>query len=457
MQTNWWQRYAPTPSPNSGVATLKRLIWLYLLLWLFEGALRKWIFPSFSAELLLVRDPLALWIILYAMVRDIWRPNLWIVVLWIIGAMSFFVTLGLGIYMPVAVVGLRTLCLHFPLIFIIGQVLTRADVEQLGNITIDLSLPMGLLMAVQFASPADSFINVGAGIDSLQLDAVDGRIRAPGVFSFIAGAAQYYSLVAAFLLPRIVARGKESLWLLTAATVGAVLAICMAVSRTLTVGVGLVGLVFVVGCLRTGIPLSKLLPAFMIVLIIGLVLSFSTTVREGLDAFVFRWTFAEEGEGSILTRAFKGFTVDKDTITSAGVLGNGLGVGTNMGSKLMTGDVGFLLAEEEWPRIVMEMGAPLGLAFVAWRVALAFSLVAKCVQALIRKDLLPVVIFASAAPTILNGQTGVPATLGFLVIAAGLTLAAAGSHRVFVVQQGLLVQQHLPRHHRHRQLVRHRA
>ncbi len=35
---------------------LKKGIWLYFFLLLFEGALRKWVLPSLSAPLLIVRD-----------------------------------------------------------------------------------------------------------------------------------------------------------------------------------------------------------------------------------------------------------------------------------------------------------------------------------------------------------------------------------------------------------------
>ena len=45
---------------------LKKLFWAYFLLLIFEGALRKWILPQLSAPLLLVRDPIALLIIIEA-------------------------------------------------------------------------------------------------------------------------------------------------------------------------------------------------------------------------------------------------------------------------------------------------------------------------------------------------------------------------------------------------------
>ena len=47
------------------------LIWLYFWLLIFEGALRKWIFPSFSAPLLIVRDPIVILIYLVAIAEGI--------------------------------------------------------------------------------------------------------------------------------------------------------------------------------------------------------------------------------------------------------------------------------------------------------------------------------------------------------------------------------------------------
>ena len=49
---------------------LKKLFWLYFLLLIFEGALRKWIVPQLSAPLLLVRDPVALWIIVWRLIAQ---------------------------------------------------------------------------------------------------------------------------------------------------------------------------------------------------------------------------------------------------------------------------------------------------------------------------------------------------------------------------------------------------
>ena len=43
-------------------AFIKKLIWAYFFLLLFEGALRKWFLPGLSQGLLIIRDPIVIWI-----------------------------------------------------------------------------------------------------------------------------------------------------------------------------------------------------------------------------------------------------------------------------------------------------------------------------------------------------------------------------------------------------------
>jgi len=43
-------------------AFIKKLIWAYFFLLLFEGALRKWFLPGLSNGLLIIRGPIVIWI-----------------------------------------------------------------------------------------------------------------------------------------------------------------------------------------------------------------------------------------------------------------------------------------------------------------------------------------------------------------------------------------------------------
>ena len=45
---------------------LKIGVWLYILLVIFEGALRKWVLPGLSDALLVIRDPIAIMVLLFA-------------------------------------------------------------------------------------------------------------------------------------------------------------------------------------------------------------------------------------------------------------------------------------------------------------------------------------------------------------------------------------------------------
>ena len=109
---------------------------------------------------------------------------------------------GIGGGPLVAAYGLRTNFLHLPLIFVIPQVFSYADVIKLGRWILRLSVPMTGLMIWQFLSPPDSWINAAttASADGQQISFALGKIRPAGTFSFVTGAAHFFVLVTAFLI-----------------------------------------------------------------------------------------------------------------------------------------------------------------------------------------------------------------------------------------------------------------
>ena len=186
---------------GEGVVNLRRMIWLYFFLLVFEGALRKWALPSLGAPLLVIRDPLVLLIYIQAVRCRRFPVN---------GPMLAFFLLVLGFFLlalyqiiasvgggpMVAAYGLRTNFLHLPLIFVIPQVFSYMDVVKLGRWVLILSVPMTALMAWQFMSPPESWINAAtsASGNGQQITAALGRIRPAGTFSFATGAAHFYVL-----------------------------------------------------------------------------------------------------------------------------------------------------------------------------------------------------------------------------------------------------------------------
>src|SRR5436305_5823253 len=201
---------------------LKRWILVYFFFLIFEGVFRKWILPQFSDVLLVVRDPVVLVIYMLAIKARLFPRNNWVLWLAIIGMLSWLVSLVvLEPYLAVKPLflvtgfGFRCNFLHLPLIFVMARALDEEDVKKLGRSVLIGLLPMCVLLAVQFNSAPESFINRTAGIgESLQITAGSGKIRPPGTFSFVSGVIFYAAMAAAYLLYGSLKRGAYRNWLL---------------------------------------------------------------------------------------------------------------------------------------------------------------------------------------------------------------------------------------------------
>jgi hypothetical protein len=106
------------------------------------------------------------------------------------------------------------------------------------------------------------------------------------------------------------------------------------------------------------------------------------------------------------------------------IFGNGLGLGTNAAAGLLRGDREFIGPENEWGRLIWESGPIFGLLLCIFRIALTVAVARRAYEAFRRDNILPVLIFTATGLMLLNGQWGVPTTLGFAIFGAGLTLAA---------------------------------
>src|SRR5438067_352174 len=109
--------------------TLKRLVWLYFWLLIFEGALRKWVFPQFANPLLIVRDPVVIAIYLMAVRDGVWPRSNFVICIIGLGVVTFLGALLASQFYPlVALFGLRSNFLHLPLIFLLPQIFDHGDV-----------------------------------------------------------------------------------------------------------------------------------------------------------------------------------------------------------------------------------------------------------------------------------------------------------------------------------------
>jgi len=421
----------------------KWAIWLYIILLFFEGALRKWAFPGWSQPLLIVRDPVLLLIYGLALMSGIVPRSRFMIFLaalalaslcgsYLAGQNNFWVTLF----------GLRSNYLHVPLIWVMGEALTRKDVEKIGSFILIIVIPMTILMVIQFKSPIGTWINRGIGDDDLgQIYGASGHIRPPGFFTFITGPMVFFPLATAFFLYQV-SMVKHGFWwwllVLWPCGAGIVLAIPISISRGTMIATLFVLAVFLI-CLVFGgvtthrltrLPLKILGRLSLAVILIGGCLAFTPLFKDAKEVFMDRWdTAAAEAEGdavgSLVSRITTAFSQPIDTIERTPTFGYGIGVGTNVGARLLSGRTGFLLAEDEWGRVIMELGPLLGVAFIIFRICLTIYLGLIAFRALRQdNDLMPMLIFSAVAWIIMMNQWGQATQLGFAVAGGGLLLAA---------------------------------
>jgi hypothetical protein len=422
------------------IVHIKRLFWLYFVLLIFEGTLRKWVLPQFSDILLVVRDPVALAIYFLALKARVFPKNAFLLSLGIIAFLSWAAALlVLSPYLnakPLILVtgyGFRSNFLHLPLIFVLGKVMTPEDVKKLGWWVLLGMIPMAVLLAIQFNAAPDAFINRTAGLgESQQITAGGGKIRPPGPFSFVSGVIFYSALAAAYLLYGALTRGLYRNWLLYSAGFALVVAIGVSGSRSVLLAV----LVVISSMLAIIFVRPSAINQFGRNLLIAVIALYCASrlpiFNEGVQVLSDRFTDTAEAEqktiaGGLFSRMLSGFTEGFLLMPHSPIGGYGLGIGTNGGAKFLTGRATFLLTEGEWGRVVLESGPILGMAYLLWRTLLTVKLGMVSYRQLKRGEILPIMLFCAGFVSLLNGQFGQPTNLGFAVFVCGLCLAAANT------------------------------
>jgi uncharacterized membrane protein (UPF0136 family) len=431
-------RLARTPKIRSGVAssantTTKRLLYLYGFLLVFEGALRKWVLPGFSTPLILIRDPLAVLIIIRYAIMGGALINGYTLATLFVGILSFFASLsfGHGDY-TIGLYGLRTLLLHFFLAFILGNVFKLEDVEKFGKILFVIVIPSTVLIALQFYSPQTAWVNRGVGGDlaGSGFGGAMGYFRPSGLFSFTNGNVLLFGLAAAFAGYFWNKRNRCNPLLLVMASVCVLVALPLCLSRTYFLEVALTAVCMVVVSLIGSRSLRPLLSISLILLTAGFFLPQFAFFQTAVEVMSTRFVEASNSEGgfdeSFNNRVFGSIfsAVSGEGTASIPFWGYGLGLGTNIGAVLSSGERTFLVAEEELSRIVGEMGLLLGLPVLLSRVTLGFSLGFKAVTELFKRNSLPLMMLSFSFPLIIIGGWAQPTALGFFTLATGFTIAS---------------------------------
>ena len=413
------------------ILILKRGIWLYFFLLIFEGALRKWFLPGLSTPLLIVRDPIALWLIFKSAKNGLLPSNRYMIGMVFIGLIGIFTAIFLGHgNLVVALYGARILLIQFPLIFVIGNIFNHKDVENMGKALLLISIPMVVLVAIQFYSPQSAWVNRGIGGDEngAGFSGAMGFFRPPGTFSFTNGNALFFAFVARFILYFWLSPKKINRIVLIAATFGLIVAIPLSISRGLFFSIAIAVFFALFAMLRKPQLIGQaILICGMGFLSLG-VLSKAKFFNTSTEAFKSRFESANKTEGGVSGvingRVLGGMSGALTGSSRIPFFGFGLGMGTNAGAMLLTGADGFLISEEEWGRLIGELGPLLGISIILIRISLTLKMGLIAFRKLNSGDLLPWMLLSFGVLLIPEGQWSQPTSLGFSTLIGGLIIAS---------------------------------
>ena len=412
-------------------------VWAYLLLFILEGALRKWIFPSLSTPLLMVRTPIVIYMFVIAFQRG-WIRNMYAKGLMVMSTICFFTALALGHHnIFIAAFGWHNYFLHFPFIAIAARLLTRDDVIKMGKCILYISVPMTLLIILQFYSPQSAWVNIGVGGEgSSGFGGAMGYYRPSGTFSFTSGYTAFESLVCSFLIfyfmentniPQNLRIKKVHLYIIAFCYV---LCLPYSMSRSM-IFMTVIIIVFVALCSSWNVKmLNKMLLVILSIGFISFLAIKSGYMGESIDAMTFRFEQAGKVEGgldgTIWDRYIGGFF--NSLFMDVPIFGYGLGIGTNAGAKLINGDMFSIFnAESGFGLVVGEVGLLLGLFFIYFRIAWAMSLFLKGMHQ--KSNTLAMTLLPSMCITLATGGIGAVPMMGYLVCVSFLGTAALRKYR----------------------------
>jgi len=416
---------------------IQLLLWTYFWLLIFEGALRKWVFPGLSTPLLLVRDPVAIAAIMLGWPILTRRPWVgWVAWFWVIGGAGLFSALAVGHQdLVTALYGTRILWFHWPLIFLFAAVFTRDDVYTFAKAAAFIAIPMAVLITFQYSLPQSHFVNVRpGGEEGGGFSGALGKFRPPGTFSFTSGLSDYLSFAAGCVLAFLVSGPRPLPKWIWASCAALVVSLPISISRTVLFKYVLVVISTAVASSLSGRNIKNFLVGGVLVCLVALAASQLPIFREAQKVFTARWESAtkteggEDGVSGVLRERVGGSTLGAvRRAFEAPVLGYGIGLGTNVGSMRAGGRMGFTIGEAAWQVTIAELGPVLGLLYIGLRVAMTIWLLRLAWRQAVRGNAVPLILGGSALPVVFLAPTAQPTALGFIVVGAGLMLAAGNA------------------------------
>ena len=425
--------YAPThraatraASRPTALSRAGRIFLAVLLIVVFEGAIRKWVASAATLPLILLRDLLALYMVLYA-----WRGGhlrRYQKVTTVLLAWTLLVV-GWGLMQMVGgestptifLIGLRFWLLYIWFAVAAAATMTETDYRAAVRMAVVIMIVLAPLAVLQhYSSPGATINRQLDGDEESVFVAIAGVVRTTGTFSFTSGYATYLILVAPLVFALVAARKftiAQRLFALAgfgAFIVGSV----VSGSRAAVVSAGVMLGAYLIARLVFSRTRDK--PAALGAVLVATVLvgGFLFFFSDAIQVTQQRFEQASSDE-NFWDRLLSTFIGEPHVLSQVTWLGQGLGAGSNLASSLYRGGANFGLAESETGRIVLE-GGLLGFAFVALKLAvLLIGLVYALRMAIVRNASFPMVLWITMVVGIMTwpaiGQLSANGLLGLLL------------------------------------------
>ena len=411
-------------------------IWIFFFLLIFEGAFRKWILPSLSDVFLIIRDPLAIFVVFMACKHCGLARNKFVITAWAIALITTITALLFGHQnLFIALYGARIWVYYIPLIFAIPHFLLAKDVVLMFKSTLPVTVGMAVLLCLQYFTPQTSIFNIGVGGAGASGFAGVGKyFRPSGTFSFTEGVALFMMWAGCCLIIYYIINSKyknlklhASVITLLAATTGFIVCIPVSLSRAVVTeaAVLLIWAIIVLALnrqikkdfLKIGVALIIIIPPLMQ----------SGIMRTATSNMQMRFESAANAEGdfireSIVDRGIKyvfAELLDNENIPF--FYGSGIGMSTNVAATLLTGKKDFLT--REGGSDLIENGYLVGSIMFLTKWAILIYILAKCYKA--RKSSIVPLLFCIFCIIARPGTGQTPTAVGFNNFGAAIALTLA--------------------------------
>jgi hypothetical protein len=360
-----------------------RSLVIFLILIFIEGILRKWIFNNITYEIILSRDLLLIFCILYGFKNKLYKTNLipekflllstLIIVFW-----SAIQLLFIHNNIIIFLIGLRNWIIFYWFVLLFYRTSNVEDFLKILKLLYYSSIPIIILACFQFYSPLESFINKqNLSNDGFIFQVVPGVVRPSSIFTFSYNYTQFLTLISSIFFGAILSNKFNDFF--TKKKSYLILIILLLSAITSGSRGYIVYFLFILSCfiLLNFFSNNNISKKINIIPLIIIVLTVIFLSQDSLEIISSRFKSAASQESfieRIISMAI-GTNIGWDNLK---ILGEGLGIASNLAIPFIEQE-NFYLGEFDSDRILNEAGV-IGLFFIFLKIIFLIILLLKTIN-----------------------------------------------------------------------------